>query len=62
MEHAGIRASQRYRRVSDYVLDQLIGEGLGYQDWEARHTRLANVKRRVRIYTVHTGATHVQGV
>ena len=57
MEQAGIRASQRYRRVSDYVLDQLIGAGPGYQDWEATHTRLANVKRRVRIYTVRTGAT-----
>jgi serine/threonine protein kinase len=56
MEQAGIRASQRYRRVSDYVLDQLIGAGPGYQDWEATHTRLANVKRRVRLYTVRTGA------
>ena len=57
MEQAGIRASQRSRRVSDYVLDQLIGQGPGYQDWEATHTKLANVKRRVRIYTVHTGAS-----
>ena len=57
MEQAGIRASQRHRKVSDYVLDQLIGEGPGYQDWEATHTRLSNVKRRVRIYTVRTGAT-----
>src|SRR2546426_7632025 len=57
MEQAGIRASQRYRRVSDYILDQLIGAGPGYQDWEATHTRLANVKRRVRIYTVRTGAS-----
>jgi serine/threonine protein kinase len=57
MEQAGIRASQRFRRASDYVLDQLIGAGPGYQDWEATHTRLANIKRRVRIYTVRTGAT-----
>jgi serine/threonine protein kinase len=57
MEQAGIRASQRHRKVSDYVLHQLIGEGPGYQDWEATHTRLANVKRRVRIYTVRAGAT-----
>jgi serine/threonine protein kinase len=57
MEQAGIRASQRHRKVSDYVLQQLLGEGPGYQDWEAAHTRLADVKRRVRIYTVRTGAT-----
>lgn len=57
MEQAGIRASQRARRVSDYILEQLLGAGPGYQDWEATHSRLANVQRRVRIYTVHTGAT-----
>jgi serine/threonine protein kinase len=57
MEQAGIRASQRARRVGDYALEQLLGEGPGYQDWEATHTRLASVKRRVRIYTVRTGAT-----
>jgi hypothetical protein len=50
MEQAGIRPSQRYRRVGDYVLENLIGEGPGYQDWEATHVQLANVKRRVRIY------------
>jgi serine/threonine protein kinase len=57
MEQAGVRPSQRHRKVSDYVLDQLIGEGPGYQDWQATHARLPNVKRRVRIYTVRTGAT-----
>jgi hypothetical protein len=52
MEQAGIRSSQRHRKVSDYVLEQIIAEGPGYQDWEATHSKLANVKRRVRIYTV----------
>src|SRR2546426_3006961 len=57
MEQAGIRASQRHRRVSDYVLDQLLDAGPGYQDWQATHTKLPEVRRRVRIYTVRTGAT-----
>jgi serine/threonine protein kinase len=57
MEQAGIRPSQRHRKVSDYVLDHLIEEGPGYQDWQATHARLPDVKRRVRIYTVQTGAT-----
>ena len=58
MEQAGMRASQRARKVSDYVLDHLIGEGPGYQDWEATHTSLTRVKRRVRIYTVRTALSN----
>ncbi|QDU41273.1 Serine/threonine-protein kinase PknL [Maioricimonas rarisocia] len=57
MEQAGIRPTQRSRRVSDYVLEQLLDEGPGYQDWKASHVTLKNVRRRVRIYNVRTGAT-----
>jgi hypothetical protein len=60
MEQAGIRPSQRHRKVSDYVLDHLIEEGPGYQDWQATHTRLTDVKRRVRIYTIQPG--HRRGI
>lgn len=54
---AGIRASQRARKVGDYLIEQLIDEGPGYQDWHARHVTLDAVRRRVRVYNVHTGAT-----
>lgn len=57
IEQAGIRPSQRSRKVSDYVLDRLINEGPGYQDWEATHTTLKTVRRRVRIYSVRVSAT-----
>lgn len=57
IEQAGIRLSQRSRKVSDYVLDRLINEGPGYQDWEATHTTLKTVRRRVRIYNVRVSAT-----
>jgi serine/threonine protein kinase/predicted XRE-type DNA-binding protein len=57
MEQAGIRPSQRSRKVGDYLLDHLINEGPGYQDWQATHSTLKNVRRRVRIYNVRTGAT-----
>ena len=57
MDQAGIRASQRMRKVSDYVLEQLIGEGPGYQDWQASHTQVAESKRRVRLYLVRAEAT-----
>jgi hypothetical protein len=57
MDQAGIRPSQRHRKVSDYVLEQLVGEGPGYQDWQATHTQVAESKRRVRLYLVRTGAT-----
>jgi len=57
MEQAGIRASQRCRKVGDYVLESLIGEGPGYQDWQATHAQLTNVRRRVRIYVLPQDAT-----
>ena len=52
MEQAGIRPSQRSRRVGDYVLGELIADGSGYQDWLARHTSFDDVHCRVRQYTV----------
>jgi len=57
MDQAGIRPSQRMRKVSDYVLEQLIDEGPGYQDWSARHSQIEESKRRVRLYLVRTEAT-----
>jgi len=57
MDQAGIRPSQRSRKVGDYVLDHLINEGPGYQDWQATHTTLKSIRRRVRIYNVRTGAS-----
>lgn len=57
MEQAGIRPSQRHRKVSDYALEQLLGEGPGYQDWQASHVQVAESRRRVRLYLVWTGAT-----
>jgi serine/threonine protein kinase/predicted XRE-type DNA-binding protein len=57
MEQAGIRPSQRHRKVSDYVLNQIIAEGPGYQDWHATHSQVAESVRRVRLYLVRTGAT-----
>jgi serine/threonine protein kinase len=54
MDQTGIRASQRHRKVSDYLLEQIIGEGPGYQDRLATHVRLEAIKRRVRLYHVRT--------
>ena len=52
MEQAGIRQSQRARRVGDYRLTKLIFENpLGlYQDWEVEHFQLPSSKRFVRLY------------
>ncbi len=57
MQQAGIQPSQRRRKVSDYILEQLVGEGPGYQDWQAVHSQVADSRRRVRLYGVHSGAT-----
>ena len=52
MEQAGIRPSQRARRVGDYVLGELLADGVGYQDWLAKHASFENVYCRVRQYTL----------
>ncbi len=52
LEEAGIRPSQRLRRVGDYSLEELIADGGAWQDWHATHSGLEGIDRRVRIYTV----------
>ncbi len=50
MEQAGIRPSQRQRRVADYVLRRLLLETDAWQDWEAEHVSVPESKRRIRVY------------
>ena len=59
MEQAGIRPSQRSRRVGDYILGDLIADGPGYQDHLAKHASFqeGNVCCRVRQYTVALAST-----
>jgi len=52
MEQAGIRPSQRSRRVGDYILGELIFDGPGYQDRLAKHASFDGVFCRVRQYIV----------
>jgi serine/threonine protein kinase len=50
-EQAGIRPSQRSRKVADLDLDgESIDEGVGYQDFSATHPCAAHAHRRVRLY------------
>jgi serine/threonine protein kinase len=53
LDEAGIRPSQRQRRVGDYVLQELIEENplFAYQDFRAVHPTTKSI-RRVRLYTV----------
>ncbi len=62
MEQAGIRPSQRSRRVGDYILGDLIADGPGYQDRLAKHASFqdGNVFCRVRQYTVAQASTEEQ--
>src|SRR6516162_5892378 len=62
MEQAGIRPSQRSRRVGDYILGDLIADGPGYQDRLAKHASFqdGNVFCRVRQYTVAHASTEEQ--
>lgn len=59
MEQAGIRPSQRHRRVGDYVLERLMLETDVYQDWEASHVNFPKSKRRIRIYPVALQSSEV---
>lgn len=54
MEQAGIRPSNRSRRVGDYILGDLLYESPTgtYQDWEGTHAAIERSKRRVRIYNI----------
>lgn len=56
VEKSGIRPLQRHRRVSDYILDRLIEEGPGYQDWLASHSQVKDTKRLIRLYNVRREA------
>lgn len=49
LEQAGVRRPSRGRRVGDYELEQLLGEGENWQDFTARHAA-TGVKRRIRVY------------
>jgi serine/threonine protein kinase len=57
MDQAGIRQSQKARRVGDYQLGELLYEGPNYQDWAATHVSLEEDRARVRIYLVEMGAS-----
>lgn len=57
MREAGIKPSNKSRKVSDYVLDKVIDSGPGYQDWSATHARLEKMQRRIRFYLVRREAS-----
>jgi serine/threonine protein kinase len=57
MDEAGIRPSQRSKRAGDYELVRRLDDGPGFQDFEAKHVQLANVRKRVRIYPYARGAS-----
>lgn len=59
LEEAGIRPSQRARRVGDFQLKGLLFESPtgAYQDWRAEHVTLPKVERRIRIYSVAHGTS-----
>ncbi len=57
VDQAGIRPSQRARRVGDYTLTRLLAESDVYQDWEASHVTFPQTRRRVRLYPYARQAT-----
>jgi hypothetical protein len=49
LQQAGLRSSDRGRRVGDWDLGALLDEGPGWQDFGASRTGMS-VSRRVRVY------------
>ena len=60
VQEAGIRPSQRVRRVGDYRLGELLFEGPNYQDWTATHAAIESESARVRIYGVPQGVSDAE--
>lgn len=62
LEQAGIRPTQRSRRIGDYELKRLFLENpLGlFQDWEAVHVALSSTTRVVRLYPQTRTATQAE--
>lgn len=54
MDRAGIRPSQKTRRVGDFLLGELLFDSpLGiYQDWSAKHVTVKSTQRVARLYMV----------
>lgn len=60
MEQLGIRPAQRSRRLGDYLLQELLWDGPGYQDHLAKHTSHSEGCYRVRQYTVAQAASEAE--
>src|SRR5262245_25694644 len=56
LDQAGVRRSQKGRRVGEYQLGHLMLDGPAFQDFEATHIAMPNVARRVRIYQIPRGS------
>ncbi len=59
LDQAGIRPSQKARRVGDFMLEELVFDSpLGiYQDWSAKHATVSSTRRVARLYMVSRQAT-----
>src|SRR5882724_9810138 len=57
LKSLGVAASQGAMKLGEYKLGDIIGEGPGYQDREAEHERMPQMKARVRSYLVPQSPT-----
>ncbi len=56
LERAGVRPSNRARRVGSYELvGRPLDDGASWQDFEARNLYVEKVRRRVRVWSVEAG-------
>ncbi len=50
VEEAGIRPTERGRKVGDFGLDELLFQGPHYQDWLGHHLNVEQIKQWIRLY------------
>src|SRR5206468_4219721 len=59
MSEAPIRRANRQRKIGDSVLQSVLQEGPGYQDWLAEHADLKGTFRRARVYLQSAGLSEL---
>ncbi len=57
LKELGVAESKGAQRIGDLVLGEVLEDGPGYQDREAHHERMAEIRRRVRTYLVPQSPT-----
>ncbi len=57
LREIGLKERAAATTAGEYTLGRLIGQGVGYRDYEARHRTLKKQRRRARVYLVSSATS-----